>query len=139
MKQNPSIYLSENDYQALALLLRAIRLPQGQALKLKGELSRAIVLEDSLVPPDSVGINSEVHLEDRDLKEVEKYQLTMPARANPDANRVSVLAPLGVALLGVRAGDEFEWSTPGGLRRLKAIRVSRAPAKVEVHGPYSLS
>lgn len=139
MNQNPSIYLSKYDHQVLRLLLQAIKRPQGATLKLKEELSRAIVLDDALVPADSVGINSEVHLEDRDLNEVEKYVLTLPGRANPDVNRVSVLAPLGVALLGVRAGDEFEWNTPGGLRRLKAIRVVRPPAEVEAHAPYSLS
>lgn len=139
MKENPSIYLSKNDYEVLSLLLRSIKFPQGAALKLKEELARAIVLVDSEVPADSVGLNSEVYLEDLDVGEVETYVLTLPARANPDANRVSVLAPLGVALLGVRAGDSFEWNTPGGLRRLKAIKVSRARQEEEVHSrPYSL-
>lgn len=139
MNVNPSIFLSKNDYQALSLLLRAIKFPQGSALKLKEELARAIVLASSEVPADSVGLNSEVHLEDLDRGEVETYTLTLPSKADPDRNRVSVLAPLGVALLGVRAGDQFEWYTPGGLRRLKALEVCREQEKVETHGPYSLT
>ncbi|MBD5779779.1 GreA/GreB family elongation factor [Pelagicoccus sp. NFK12] len=139
MKQNPSIYLSKSDHEALSLLLRAIKHPQGTALKLKEEISRAIVLGDSQVPTDSVGLNSSVHLEDLDLNEVETYELTMPSRANPDFNRVSILAPLGVALLGVRAGEDFMWRTPGGLRRLRVVSVTRESKSSKVHGPYSLT
>lgn len=138
MNENPSIYLSKNDYQVLNLFLKTIKFPQGPSLNLKEELARAHVLDDSEVPADSVGLNSEVYLEDLDFGEVETYVLTLPARANPDLNRVSILAPLGVALLGVRAGDTFEWNTPGGLRRLKAIKVRRERVKVAAHGPYRL-
>ncbi|MDQ8183120.1 GreA/GreB family elongation factor [Pelagicoccus sp. SDUM812005] len=138
MKENPSLYLSTEDHQVITLLLRSIKFPQGSALKLKEELSRAIVLGDSQVPSDSVGLNSKVELEDLDLGEVETYELSLPSRANPDLNRVSILAPLGVALLGVRAGEDFVWNTPGGLRRLRVVRVTRESKKASVHGPYSL-
>lgn len=139
MKENPSIYLSKTDYEVLRLLLQTIKSPQGSALKLKEELARAIVLGDAEVPADSVGINSEVYLEDLDLGEVERYVLTLPAMSNADANRISILAPLGVALLGVRTGQDFEWDMPGGVRHLMAIKVCRAEQTVEAHGPYRLS
>ena len=52
-----------------------------------------------------------------------EYTLTYPAEADVAAGRISVLAPLGTALLGYREGDEFEWQMPGGLRRLRIEKV----------------
>lgn len=131
--------MSKKDYQALGLLLGAVKYPRGSVLILKEELTRAIVLDSFDVPIDSVGLNSEVHLEDLDRGEVETYVLTLPSKADPDRNRVSVLSPLGVALLGVRAGDLFEWYTPGGLRRLKVCEVCREQEKVKAQEPCGFS
>jgi regulator of nucleoside diphosphate kinase len=51
--------------------------------------------------------------------------LVLPGEADVAAQRISVLAPLGTALLGYREGDEVEWVMPGGLRRLRVERVTQ--------------
>ncbi|HQY06476.1 MAG TPA: GreA/GreB family elongation factor, partial [Lacunisphaera sp.] len=94
---------------------------------LRGELARAIVLDATAVPATAVGLNSRVELEDLDSGERESYVLTLPSAADPDQARISVLAPVGTALLGYRVGDEIAWPTPGGIRRLKLLQVTREP------------
>jgi regulator of nucleoside diphosphate kinase len=65
----------------------------------------------------------------RDLRtgRVEGFQLVYPREADPAAHRVSVLAPLGTALLGNSEGETVEWRTPGGTRSLRIERVMQAP------------
>ncbi len=124
---NANIYISTHDHRQLSHLISGVVSKSGTIDRLRGELARAIVLEPSAVPANAVGLNSVVQLEDLDSGEREEYTLTLPATADPDKHRVSVLAPIGTGLLGYREGDEIEWPTPGGIRRLKLLRVTREP------------
>jgi regulator of nucleoside diphosphate kinase len=62
------------------------------------------------------------------------YTLVFPREADVNAGRLSVLAPIGTALLGYRQGDEIEWPVPGGLRRLKVMKVLFQPEAAGVSG-----
>lgn len=124
---NQNIYLSSHDHRLLSQLIAAVGNKHGLIDRLRCELTRAIVLDPVAVPTTAVGLNSRVELADLDTGERESYVLTLPAAADPDHARLSVLAPVGTALLGYREGDEIEWPTPGGLRRLKLLRVTREP------------
>jgi regulator of nucleoside diphosphate kinase len=88
------------------------------------ELERALVLDPDEVPHKVVTMNKAVRVQD--LGTGARHQLTLvpPADADVGAQRISVLAPLGTALLGYREGDEVEWLMPGGLRRLRIEHVS---------------
>lgn len=122
---NPNLYLSSRDHRLLSQLIAAVGNKNGNVDRLRCELTRAIVLDSVAVPANAVGLNSRVELTDLDTGERESYLLTLPAAADPDQARLSVLAPVGTALLGYREGDEIEWPTPGGIRRLKLLRVTR--------------
>jgi regulator of nucleoside diphosphate kinase len=65
-----------------------------------------------------------VEFEDLGTGEVEEYTITFPERANVEKKRLSILAPIGTALIGYRVGDLVSWSTPGGVRQLKIRRVN---------------
>lgn len=123
--KNPNIYLSNNDYQVLTMLLHGLPGDNDTIKKLSGELARAIVLE-SVDEMGAVGLNDEVRLLDVSKGIEEVYTPVLPTRADPDNNKISVLVPMGAALLGFREGDEFEWPTPGGMRRLKVLEVRKA-------------
>jgi regulator of nucleoside diphosphate kinase len=122
---HPNLYLSSSDHRLLSQLLAAVGNRHGNVDRLRMELTRAIVLESNAVPTTAVGLNSRVELADLDTGERETYILTLPGAADPAQQRISVLAPVGTALLGYREGDEIEWPTPGGLRRLKLLHVVR--------------
>jgi len=83
------------------------------------EMRKATVVPKSHLPADVVIMNSTVQF--LDLAEPERmiYTIVYPWDADPDNSRISILAPLGTALLGYRKGDIIDWSVPSGIRRLK--------------------
>jgi regulator of nucleoside diphosphate kinase len=81
-----------------------------------------VVSEDEM-PSDVVTLQSQVRVRDRETGMVSNYTLVAPAQADVSSGYVSVVAPLGTALLGYREGDEVEWQMPGGVRRLWIERV----------------
>jgi regulator of nucleoside diphosphate kinase len=125
------IFIAEDDHARLDVLLRRMTahdLPQSGGLAaLAGELRRARVVPRSQLPPDVVTMNSTVRLRDLGTKEEETYTLVYPAEADIEENRLSVLAPVGTALLGYRAGDVVEWPVPAGVRRFRIKEVLFQP------------
>ena len=78
------------------------------------ELNRAEVVEPREVPPDLVTMNSTVRFAIADTGEEFRMTLVYPKDADGSADRISVLAPVGSALLGLSVGDELAWPGPGG-------------------------
>lgn len=127
MTTTPSIHISTHDREVLVLLLKSLERQRAACDRLRTELQRAIVCDALTLPPGTVGLNSRVRLRDLDRDEIEEHVLTMPAAADPDQQRLSVLAPVGTALLGYHVGDVIEWPTPGGNRRLEILSVVPEP------------
>ncbi|MFT3890085.1 MAG: nucleoside diphosphate kinase regulator [Anaerolineales bacterium] len=103
--------------------------------KLRGELARAQIVQPQEIPDDVITMNSKVVLLDLDTKEEEIYTLTYPENANSSEGRVSILAPIGTAMLGYRIGDVFEWDVPAGKRRFRVEKILYQP---EADGNYEL-
>jgi regulator of nucleoside diphosphate kinase len=101
--------------------------------QLEGELRRAKIVPPESVPRDVVTMNSKVTLHDLDTRERELYRLVYPWNANADKNRVSVLAPVGTAIIGCRVGDVVEWPVPAGVRRLRIEELIYQPEREGVH------
>ena len=97
---------------------------------LEQHLGNAEVLPARRIGPDVVTMNSEVRVRDLDAKETITFSVVFPHAANAGAGRISVLAPLGMAVLGRNAGEDITWHTPGGLRRLRVDRVLYQPERV---------
>jgi regulator of nucleoside diphosphate kinase len=95
--------------------------------RLRGELQRAHVVEPEQVPPDVITMNSRAALLDQETDEREEWTLVYPEDADVKAGKISVLAPVGAAMLGYRVGDVFEWETPGGKRVLKVEAILYQP------------
>src|SRR5690606_33938904 len=114
MNHNP-IYITRDDNTKLRLLLAtALYSNANRPLqKLREELDRAAVLDAGSIPPGVVTMDSSVEFEDLTTSEIEEYTITFPDRANVDEKRLSILAPIGTALLGCRVGEIVNWSTPG--------------------------
>src|SRR3569832_2060768 len=87
-------------------------------LELEAELDRAVVLEPDEMPADVITLGARVGVRDMASGERREMTLVLPTQADVRNQRLSVLAPLGTALLGYREGDEIEWVMPGGLKRL---------------------
>jgi regulator of nucleoside diphosphate kinase len=125
------IFITEEDHEKLTQLLNGVRQRRFRDLEhveqLDAELDRARVVSADEIPPDVVTMNSQVALRDLDTGEDIVMTLVFPHEANVEGRKVSVLAPLGTAVLGYRAGDVIEWQVPAGTRRLKVERVLFQP------------
>lgn len=133
-----AIFITDTDFERLRRLIagrRGARSVDHEHLDmLEQELDRAEIVGPASLPRGIVTMNSEVRLLDLDSGEVRVYRLVFPNQNRTD-NSVSVLAPIGTALLGYQAGDVIEWRVPKGIRRLKVLEVLSQPE----HAPQSLS
>ncbi len=94
---------------------------------LQAELARATVVDPQEVPPDVVTMNSKVLLRDLDSNDAMRYTLVFPNDADIDIGAISILAPIGTAILGYREGDTVEWTVPSGTRHLKIEKLVYQP------------
>lgn len=117
------IYISKSDMNRLRDLVEGVRAynpkPNPNLDKLEKELNRAKVVSPKKVPKDVITMNSQVRVLDIDSKEEATYIIVFPAQAKIADNKISILAPIGMALLGYRVGDIVEWEVPSGLKRLR--------------------
>lgn len=124
-----SIIISSVDYSRLVALINSARLdrrvPRESLDALEHELTRATVVEPAELPDNIVAMNSTVWFREMDADEVEKYVLVYPAEADVIHDRISVLAPMGTALLGYRVGDVVQWQVPSGKRRFQIVDVDQ--------------
>jgi len=127
------IYITEYDLDRLRKLVDAMesrdRKSRPYIAKLEEELDRAHVVEPSSISTDVITMNSTVRLQDLDSNEELTYKLVFPGTANAGLNAISVLAPIGTALLGYREGDVIEWEVPAGIRRLEVLEVTYQPER----------
>ena len=123
----PPLFIIRDDHVRLGLLVSSLgRVPAGGIVeKLRGELARATVIDSASASADLVTMHARVEFEYLGTGEIEEYVLVYPERADAASGRLSILAPVGTALLGLRAGDTIDWPTPGGMRRLRVRRVTQ--------------
>mgnify|MGYP003415035466 FL=1 len=95
-----------------------------EVAQLSKELDRAIVNKEDIINSDVVRIQSHVEIEDIVAKRSMKIQIVLPGQADIKVQKVSVLAPLSIALIGFKEGDEVDWEMPAGVRSLRIISVT---------------
>jgi len=103
--------------------------------ELEQELFKADVVPPAGIPPDVITMNSRVCLQDMESGEELVYTLAFPADAEVESGKISVLAPIGMAMIGYRTGDRIIWRVPGGLKKLKVKKILYQP---EAAGDYHL-
>ncbi len=95
----------------------------GRVGELEYKLSRADIIDPETLPKDRVVFSSSVVLENIDTGENVKYQLVGPDESNVEKGRISVLSPLGKAMIGKKPGDEIVLQTPGGQRSYELVEI----------------
>ena len=132
------IAITQFDFERLEKLVDRLRTRDNMATvarALEEELDRADIVDPLQVGSDVVTMNSEATVRDLGTGEVEKLRVVFPGSAAPNKGAISVLAPLGLALLGTRAGEEVTWEMPGAPRRLRVESITYQP---EAAGRYDL-
>ena len=106
-----------------------------QIERLEKELDKAFVVEPKDIPADVVTMNTKLRLLDETSGEEKNISLVFPSDADFDKNRISILAPVGTALLGYRVGDIVEWNVPSGT---KSFRIMETIYQPEAAGDYNM-
>jgi len=140
MRRETNIYITKEDSERLTRMVEIARDHEAEANReyldrLEEELDRAEVVQQQDIPADVITMRSKVRVKDLDSGGDMIYQLVFPTEANFDEGKISVLAPIGTAMLGYRRGDVIEWQVPSGVRRLSVEEVLYQP---ESRGEYHL-
>ncbi len=129
----PPIVVSSLDLERIDSLLESPSYRQFPGVdSLRAELERASILDPKEMPADVVTMNSTVKVVDEDSGEEHELTLVYPREADGDPGKVSVLAPVGSAILGLRVGATIRWPMPGG--RQIALRIAAISYQPESSG-----
>jgi regulator of nucleoside diphosphate kinase len=137
-KKASAIHVTRFDKTRLMRLLRSLDAAhenREDIEDLERELERGTEVESTEVEPDVVTMNSTLRVTDLDTNASHLYTIVFPADADFEKGRISILSPLGTALLGYRAGDVVTWEMPRGTRRLRIEELVYQP---EAAGDFHL-
>ncbi len=93
--------------------------------KLASEIASAQVVDEGNLPEDVISVNSVVHVEEHKKGQSFIFQIVPPGSADAKKNKISVFAPISIALLGYRKGATVQWEMPGGMQQFSVLKVSR--------------
>lgn len=134
-----TVHITKFDMDRLLELIEGVRSsPKFNKVNidlLEKELYRGVLVDPQNIPNDVITMNSTVSITDTESGEKMTYALVFPSAANISENKLSILAPLGIALIGYRKGDIIEWPVPSGTRKLKVDEIIYQP---EAAGDYNL-
>lgn len=120
----PTVYVTEADHEILSNLAEALADRAAGGRVLAGEMARAVIVEPGEAPSPFAGIGSTVEYLDLSSRQVRRVRLSLPRDASIDDNRISVVAPVGAALIGMIAGETFHWTdNDGRARGVRALAI----------------
>ncbi len=135
--ENKTIYITSLDMRRLRNLFDNPDLLQQKPYlqELEQEINRAVEVPSAEIPSDIITMNSTARLSDLNTGEEMILTLVYPDHANISEGKISVLAPIGTAMLGSREGETIEWEVPDGVRTLRIVHILNQP---EAAGQYDL-
>ena len=126
-KVNKKLVLLSDDHKLLISYLNGgsgkTAFDRRNAEDLRGELKKAKLVSKDNFPPDVVRINSTVRVRTDEDAEIIEFMLVTPDKANIKEKRISVMAPIGPALIGFRKGEQVKWQVPSGKKTFTILEV----------------
>lgn len=124
MEKSPSLVISYDDFHKISSLLPLAKSETAELLE--EELGRATLVAPEALSPNAVAMNTTIEYQDVDTGQTQKVTLVYPHEADIDKGYVSILAPIGAALIGLQVGQEIEWPMNGQrTKRIKILSVSQ--------------
>jgi regulator of nucleoside diphosphate kinase len=124
---NNQLVLTKDDYNLLISYLNGgsgkVNFDRQNAEDLQAELKRAKVVNKEDFPLDVVRLNSTVKIKAADKEDIMELILVTPDKANIKEKRISVMAPIGTALIGFRKGQQVRWQVPAGKKTFTILDV----------------
>ncbi len=122
IQKNPVI-LCEEDYLLLKRLVGSNSGSSPDEMTLSHEIMRATVVKNEEFPSDTIRINSRVRIKDLANGKESEFTIVMPQEADIQKMKISILTPMGAALIGFRPGQTVTWKMPPGLKEFKILKV----------------
>ena len=126
-KINNELVLRKDDYKLLVSYLNGrhgkTAFDRRNAEDLQTELKKAKLVNKDDFPEDVVRLNSKVRIKAEDKDEVMELMLVTPDKADIKEKRISIMAPIGTALIGFRQGQKIKWQVPAGKRTFTILEV----------------
>ncbi len=126
-KLNNQLVLRKDDYSLLLSYLNGgltrSAFDRRNAESLQSELKNAKLVDKDEFPIDVIRLNSMVKIKPDDRDEIMELMLVTPDKANIKENRISVMAPIGTALIGFRKGQKVKWQAPAGKKTFTILEV----------------
>lgn len=123
--ETKSILLSTSDYKFLTEHLDKAIMSDYNKNRLKDEVKNAKVYDDIDLPDDVVSLYTEAKIESTENNQQFVFKLVLPKDANIKQQKVSIFAPISIALLGYQTGDLIQWEMPDGIKAFKIISVRK--------------
>lgn len=127
LQVNNELVLRTDDYKVLLSYLNGgytkTTFAPNNAKELQAELKKAKLVDKEDFPEDVVRINSTVRVKAEDKNEVLQFMLVTPDKANFKEGRVSIMAPIGAALIGFKKGQQVQWKVPAGIKTFTILEV----------------
>lgn len=126
IKELNPVIITEEDYKLLKPYVD--KLPdRNEEMSLAHELKRAVIVTKDAFPKHCIKLNSRVSILDLDTQKVLEFTIVMPEHADIKQNKISVITPMGAALIGFRKSEEVRWKVPAGLKRFRILDVVNNP------------
>ena len=126
-KTNKKLLLTKNDYNTIMSYVRkglsAITFNRRDAEELERELKNAKLVNSSELPADVVRLNSTVVIREEKENKLLELTLVTPEKADIKQRLVSIMSPIGTALIGFRKGQQVKWKVPAGKKTFTILDV----------------
>ena len=121
-KEKNPVIITQEDFELLKPYISGTS-DDNNKMSLSYELKRANIVKSENFPSDGIKLNSEISIVDMETQNTSRFTLVLPKQADMHAKKVSVLSPMGAALIGFRKDDIVEWQVPAGLKKFKITEV----------------
>lgn len=126
---NKSIILSKSDFKFLSEHFEKAVMSDYNKSRLRTEIKNATVLDDDKLPEDVVSLHTEAKIVSIANNQEFIFKLVLPKEANIKQHKVSIFAPMSIALLGYQTNDIINWEMPDGIKEFRILSVRKLTAE----------
>lgn len=124
--ETPQLIITQKEFDLLSTHLKlSSNLSDFNKNKLHNELKHAKIIKKDSIPDDAIVTDSLVTIQDVETAQEFTFHLVVPEEANMKLNKLSILAPIGIALLGYTSGAIVDWEMPNGVKKFKIMKAVR--------------
>lgn len=123
--ETEQLMIVKKELELLKKHLKDSNLSDYNKQRLLDELKLAKVMKEEELPDDAICIDSSVNIQEVISGQKFNFQIVLPSEANMKLNKISVFAPIGIALLGYRVGSKVQWEMPNGVKTFEVLKVTQ--------------